>query len=197
MRQFKTEKALTVLTNYPTFYNLSKAFSPNMGAALLANVDKAYSDNSPTLRIISEAYGGDSAIIWIKTQVLAIDFYNGAKKEGDEAAIIEFSKLIVRGYPNIKLTEFALFAARFKLGQYGKFYGGFDPITLGEAFRKFLDYRTMELDKLEKQRTQSEIEARRAVIPDGYTSLSWYQELKERANNGDSFAIDQLKPPMQ
>ena len=54
--------------------------------------------------------------------------------------------MFVRQYHYIKLTEFILFVARFKLGRYGKFYGYFDTITIGEAFRKFLKDRSDELD---------------------------------------------------
>lgn len=125
--------------------------------------------------------------------------YNATKQDGDEKDIIELSKLIVRGYPHIRLTEFALFVARFKLGLYGKFYGAFDPITVGEAFKKFLQQRGHEFEKAERSRNQSKIEESRAIvrdsIPEGYTSLSWYEELKRRAKDGNLEAIEQLKPP--
>lgn len=185
---------------YPTFDALATAFNPSIGSVLLSNIEKTYSDKAPTLAVTSEVYGFDSAVWWVKTQVLSIDMYNATKQDGDDQAIIELSKLIVRGYPHIRLTEFSLFVARFKLGMYGKFYGAFDPITIGEAFNKFLYQRRHELERAERLRIQREIEASREVvrnnIPKGYTSLSWYQELKQRAANGDSFAIEQLKPPI-
>lgn len=184
---------------YPTFDALATAFNPTVGALLLSNIEKVYSDKAPTLAVMSELYGIDSAVWWVKTQVLSVDMYSATKKDGDENDIIELSKLIVRGYPHIRMTEFALFVARFKLGLYGKFYGAFDPITFGEAFKKFLYQRGHEFERAERARNQIGIEdSREAVrdsIPDGYTSLSWYKELQGRARNGDADAIERLTPP--
>ena len=91
-------------------------------------------------------YGDGSSVLWAKTQLLTIDFASATKESADENALNEFSNLFVRQYHYIKLTEFILFVARFKLGRYGKFYGYFDTITIGEAFRKFLKERSDELD---------------------------------------------------
>lgn len=184
---------------YPTFDALATAFNPSIGTLLLSDVEKAYSDKAPTLAVVSQVYGIDSAVWWVKTQIMSVDMYNSTKRDGDENDIIELSKLIVRGYPHVRLTEFALFVARFKLGLYGKFYGAFDPIAVGESFGKFLYQRRHEFERAERMRIQREIEESRAIvrdsIPDGYTSLSWYKELQERAKNGDADAIEELKPP--
>ena len=42
---------------------------------------------------------------------------------------------------------------------------------------------------------QDEIERRRFIPPQGYTSLSWYNELRKRAESGDEEAIKILTPP--
>lgn len=192
---------MQVMQRYPTFDALATAFNPSLGALLLSNIEKVYSDKAPTFAVISEVYGVDSAVWWVKTQIMSIDVYNTTKQDADEKDVIELSKLLVRGYPHIRLTEFALFVARFKLGLYGKFYGAFDPLTVGEAFGKFLYQRRHEFERAERMRTQREIEESRAIvrdsIPDGYTSLSWYKELQERARNGDADAIEGLKSPKQ
>lgn len=200
MRPSGTGSALMqVKQRYPTFDVLATAFNPSIGALLLSNIEKVYSDKAPTFAVVSEVYGIDSAVWWVKTQVMSIDVYNTTKQDADEKDVIELSKLIVRGYPHIRLTEFALFVARFKLGLYGKFYGAFDPLTVSEAFGKFLYQRRHEFERAERMRIQREIEESRAIvrnsIPDGYTSLSWYKELQERARNGDADAIEELKPP--
>lgn len=190
---------MQVRQRYPTFDVLATAFNPSLGALLLSNIEKAYSDKAPTFAVISEVYGIDSAVWWVKTQVMSIDVYNTTKQDADEKDVIELSKLLVRGYPHIRLTEFALFVARFKLGLYGKFYGAFDPLTVGESFGKFLYQRRHEFERAERMRIQREIEESRAIvrdsIPDGYTSLSWYKELQTRAADGDLSAIEELKPP--
>lgn len=42
-------------------------------------------------------------------------------------------------------------------------------------------------------RINREREELKAAIPEGYTSLSWYNELKKRAKNGDPQALEELK----
>lgn len=131
---------------YPTFSQASAAYSTSLQPILLADLDKAYSEKSPTLSDLERMYGDGSSALWAKTQLLTIDFASATKESADENALNEFSNLFVRQYHYIKLTEFILFVARFKLGRYGKFYGYFDTITIGEAFRKFLKDRSDELD---------------------------------------------------
>lgn len=91
-------------------------------------------------------YGVGSSALWVKTQLLTLDFASSTKESADMDTLLEFSQLFVGMYHYIKLAEFLLFIARFKLGQYGKFYGYFDTITIGEAFRKFIRERDCEID---------------------------------------------------
>ncbi|MGN8992097.1 hypothetical protein SAMN05444376_3054 [Bacteroides clarus YIT 12056] len=137
---------------YPTFSQASAAYSTSLQPILLADLDKAYSEKSPTLSDLERMYGDGSSSLWAKTQLLTIDFASATKESADENALNEFSNLFVRQYHYIKLTEFILFVARFKLGRYGKFYGYFDTITIGEAFRKFLKDRSDELDIIIRNR---------------------------------------------
>ncbi|WP_455671679.1 DUF6633 family protein [Phocaeicola sp.] len=137
----------------------------------------------------------DAAILWVKTQILTIDFYNATKKDAEEKAINELSALIAYKYRNMRLTEFIVFVTRFKLGLYGKFYGSFDPIAVGEALGKYEKETTRAYERAERDRLQQEIENRRFTPPEGHSSLSWYQELKKRAQAGDKEAIEALLNP--
>jgi len=47
--------------------------------------------------------------------------------------------------------------------------------------------------KEEQARREQEDEQLKKAIPDGYTSYSWYQELKKRAASGDTSAAEELK----
>lgn len=184
------------MESYPTFEKISVAFSPNIQGLLMENVNKSYSDKSPTIGDLSELYGYDAAILWLKTQILSLDFVSSTKQDADDNAVIEFCKLFVRRYKYIRLTEFILFIGRFKVGQYGRFYGYFDALTIGDAFRnKFLRERSYEDERAERARIQQNIADRTFVPPEGYSSLTWYQELKRRAAEGDEEAIKLLLPP--
>ena len=93
-----------------------------------------------------------------------------------------------------KLSELMLFFARYKAGKYDNSYYSFDTRRIGNAFfKEFLPERQRELDRITKEEEQRKIEERRFTPPEGYSSLSWYNHLKERASKGDQEAIKQLQ----
>lgn len=47
--------------------------------------------------------------------------------------------------------------------------------------------RAQNVARIDKERAEI-----KAAIPEGYTSLSWYNELKARAKNGDPKALEEL-----
>lgn len=149
---------------YPTFSKASAVYSSSLQPMLLADIEKAYSEKSPTLSDLERMYGQGSSALWVKTQLLTLDFASSLKEGGDMDSLAEFSGLFVHQYPHIKLTEFLLFIARFKLGRYGKFYGYFDTITIGEGFRKFLRERSEELDIIIRRRNNREMEAPQPTV---------------------------------
>lgn len=131
---------------------------------LLADIEKAYSDKSPTVSDLERMYGYGASALWVKTQLLTLDFASSTKESADVNALDEFSRLFVGRYHYIKMTEFLLFVARFKLGQYGKFYGYFDTLTVGDAFRKFLRERGEELDIVIRRRNNRVMEEQQTTI---------------------------------
>lgn len=164
----------------------SNAYSSSLSLILLDDLRKAYSDKSPTFTDINSIYGVDTASLWVETQITGLDFTSNTKESGDANAIEEFSTLFVRHYRWVKITEFLLFIARYKLGIYGKFYGYFDVISIGDAFKKFLKDRILELGKLQNEISGNKVISQKyAEIPLGYTSISWYEELQRRAIFGD------------
>ena len=62
-------------------------------------------------------------------------------------------------------------------------------------FREFVKERNIELDRITREKQREDMELRRFTPPEGYTSRSWYMELKRRAAGGDPEAIRQLSPP--
>lgn len=129
-------------------------------------------------------YCEGSSALWVETQLLTLDFASSLKEGSDVDSLSEFSGLFVRQYPYIKLTEFLLFIARFKLGRYGKFYGYFDTITIGEAFRKYLRERSEELDIIIRRRNSLEIfgrqdEVKRDHVPPDYIQVEINRYLKK------------------
>lgn len=135
-----------VRQRYPTFSQAAAAFSCALQPLLLNDLEKVYSEKSPVISDLDRMYSSGSSALWVKTQLLTIDFASSVKEGADMSALEEFSKLFAAQYHYIKLTEFLSFVARFKLGRYGKFYGYFETMTIGEAFRRFLKERSDEID---------------------------------------------------
>lgn len=185
----------SLTTKYSDGNALAIVFNPSAGARLPNNIEKVYESDAPTMGLVSEAYGRNAALDWINIQLHSIDLFTQVKNDLSESARKELAELILSHYGFLKLPEFMLFVARFKLGLYGKFYGSFDPIAFCEAIKKFRSDRNMELERIRLNSLKQETEAREFIPPDGYTSLSWYRELQEMARNGDADAIEQLKPP--
>ncbi len=89
-----------------------------------------------------------------------------------------------------------LFFARYKAGKYDNSFASFDARRIGNAFfKEFIPERNNELDAINRKRVQDEIENRRFIPPKGYSSLTWYNELKRRAESGDEEARKMLISP--
>lgn len=167
-------------------------FHSTTGAKLLTRPEKAYFSDTPTFAVYAQAFGFPSLVLWVKTQLLELDLFTEVKVDADNDTLSGAARLFAHNYGWVKLTEFLLFMARFKLGYYGKFYGYFDPIAIGEAFLSFLKQRSIEIDRLECERKTKQREQQQLQLPEGYTSYTLYQELKERASKGDEKAIKEL-----
>lgn len=187
------EERASLIRKYSTFERLAARFNPDVQSRLINNMEVAYFSNAPSLATLAAVYGWDKAAFWLKVQILSVDRYNGTAKECDFDSAGEAATLFARKYSALKLTEFMLFFARFKLGFYGKFYGAFDPIALGEAFRRFLGHRAREIGEIERHRHHPGDAWFKP--PEGYSSLTWYRELKARAARGDKEAARMLRGP--
>lgn len=171
-----------VRQRYPTFSQVAAAFSSSLQPLLLNDLEKVYSEKSPVISDLDRMYSPGSSALWVKTQLLTIDFASSVKEGADMSVLEEFSKLFAAQYHYIKLTEFLSFVARFKLGRYGKFYGYFDTMTIGEAFRRFLKERSDELDTVIRRRIHPEADVeveRNHEMPDYLKRIpSWERKKK-------------------
>lgn len=158
----------------------------------MSDIEDAYFSDTPTFAVYAEAFGLDNLIHWIKAQLLALDFFTELKIGADINSLQSAAEMFARNYGGLKITEFLLFMARFKLGYYGKMYGYYDPIAIGEALRTFLKQRAAEVARIESERANKEREKNRLKLPKGYTSYTLYKTLKSLAEKGDKKAIKEL-----
>lgn len=181
------------LTVYQNRSDVEMSYSPNNWAYTVASPEKAYTANCPTLLLYDRLYGENSSYRWIKIQVLALFGSSSNKEKGVADGISIFTSSFAAQLGGYKLSELMLFFARYKAGRYDNSYSSFDSRRIGNAFfKEFIPERNMELDKINREKVQQEIEQRRFTPPQGYSSYSWYLELRKRAANGDVNAMKEL-----
>lgn len=188
----KPEKA-AYLTKWKSHSDIERQFSPSNWGYAISNPAKAYMAECPTMLDYGKLYGTHYPADWIYLQVLALYGASGNKEKGVADGIKLFAQSFAQEVKNFKLSELMLFFARYKAGKYDNSFASFDAKRIGNAFfSEFIKERNRELDRITREQTQAEIEQRRFTPPQGHTSFSWYQELKRRANEGDTEAIQIL-----
>lgn len=178
------------LKRWKSHSDIERQFSPSNWSYTIANVEKAYKADCPTLCDYEKLYGEGVSSEWIRLQILALYGSSSCKDIGIADGIKLFASSFAYEVQNFKLSELMLFFARYKAGKYDNSYNSFDTKRIGNAFfSDFLKERSFELDKIFRKEQQEEIEKRKFIPPSGYNSLSWYKELKKRASEGEIEAI--------
>ena len=181
------------LTKWKNPSDVERQFSSNNWGYALSNPDKAYLAECPTLVSYEKVYGEGVSAAWIALQVITLYGASNCKDVGIADGIKLFAQAFAQEVKTYKLSELMLFFARYKAGRYDNSYASFDAKRIGNAFfHEFVKERNNELDRITRQQNQQEIEERSFTPPKGYSSYSWYQELKRRASKGDSEAIKLL-----
>lgn len=159
----------------------------------MGNPDRAYLADCPTLLHYDKTYGEGVGASWIYGQVLALFGASSCKDEGMAKGIWLFAESFANEAKGYKLSELMLFFARYHAGKYDGSYTSFDTKRIGNCFfNHFVKERNFELEKIHRDECQKEMEERRFTPPESYTSWSWYQELKKRAELGDIRAKEAL-----
>nr|WP_302830087.1 hypothetical protein [uncultured Bacteroides sp.] len=162
------------------------SYSPTFWGYTMSKPERAYFAQCPTLRKFDELYGDGSASDWIYIQVVAL--YGASSNKDKELAksISIFSEAFAAETKQYKLSELMLFFGRYKAGRYDNSFQTFDTKRIGNAFfHEFLPQRSKEIGMFSQWKEEEESLKRRElpegyVIPEGFNSLTWYQERKRR-----------------
>lgn len=176
---------------------IDRIYTPTKWGYVSANIEKSYTADCPTLAAVSQAYGQEYAVLWLTAQITALYAASPNKDKGMVDGIPIFCQTFLAEAKFYKLTELMLFFSRYKSGRYDASFSTFDTRRIGVAFREFLKERNYELDRIRREREAERRAKNRLNIPDGYTSLSWYQETKRRAAEGDEEARKALVYPFE
>lgn len=157
------------------------------------NAERAYFAVSPTLMEYDSIHGEKSGERWILLQIMALFGASSSSDKGIIDGLPIFAANFAASVKVFKLSELMLFFARYKAGRYDDSYSAFDARRIGHAFfYEFLQERRLEISRFQRERDKQKCEDMRFVPPEGYTSLSWYLELKKRAKAGDAEAVKLL-----
>lgn len=149
------------LTDKATFLrNVGTAHQRRFGG----DVRDAVMGDYATLDELNDCLGDNTAQQWLAEQVADLSAFSGAKNlSGNQ--VDQVSRLIAQEYHDLKYSEVALFFHRFKCGDYGKFYGGADPLDVMVAFKEYSSHlkekRWKFLQEEEEARLEAEEEKRR------------------------------------
>lgn len=113
--------------------------------------ERAIMCDAPTMTVLEEAYGKNAAAVWLVEQLTDLALYAGVKDKMDTRQYEQLATIIVNEFGYLKATELMLFFYRYKSGNYGKFYGSVDPITIMTALRdQFIVERNKVIEDAEK-----------------------------------------------
>lgn len=152
------------------------AMSPKVHAAYGADIDHAIMCDAPMLCTLDAAYGDGSAVLWLMKHLFALGEYAGVRDKMDDWQTEELAKIIRTEYGNLKTSEMCLFFYRYKVGRYGQFYGGVDPIRITQGLSKYCEERCRILAKQDAEQRNAERAAHRECT----ITYQQYLELKRK-----------------
>ena len=193
-----TEGSLTKawLAKWKDRSDIIRSFSPAHWGYTAQNPERAYTAGCPTLLQLDAVYGEGSSGYWVETMVTGLFGASSSREKGNADGIHVFCEAFAAQVKGFKMSELMLFFARYKAGRYDNSYASFDARRIGNAFfKEFVKERNSELDTISRNAEQERIENRRFTPPEGYSSLSWYLEVKRRAESGDEKAARMLDSP--
>lgn len=134
--------------------------------------DRMITGNAPTLTIAIAAYKEAAVFDWLNSLVLDYSIYCGMEGKVNAYQIDSISQAIVQNYSHLKATEIMLFFSMMKGGvlrdKHGddcaKMYGVFSGQAIMAAMKVFMEYRAVEIDKLERNTHKETFEAANAMF---------------------------------
>lgn len=161
-----------------------KTFTPDLQLVAAQHMERTYFGTAPTLSILVEGYGKQTAIVWICIQVENINNFAGVKEKMSVARQKELAELFLAEYPQLKVSELLLFFHRLKCGRYGRFYGMVDALFITSALLAFMDERKADINRIKASRKKTEDNSKPSQ--GGGITYNEYLELKKRKeqNNG-------------
>lgn len=181
----KQQKVADMCKRYGPAGQFLKLFTPDLQIATARNEARAYLGSAPSLEVIAEGYGWQTAIVWLCIQIENLNNFTGVREKMPVARQKDLAALILAEYPNLKASEILLFFHRLKCGRYGRFYRMVDALFITSSLLQFTEQRHTELIRYKEEQARFEKEAAPPADTGKYVTREEYLEqkrLKEKSN---------------
>lgn len=164
----------------PTAERFLSVFNPTTQVRYTACLDKVYEGNTPSIGLVRQTYGANTAEAWVEIQLNELSEFAGCKGKLDNDQTEQTARMILQTYGHLTIAQLMLFFQKFKRCEYGKFYGAVDPMVIMGALSDFANevgdeihqrrQAKEQIAKAEQERlNELEKESYRHRIPGGFT----------------------------
>lgn len=143
------------------------AFNPGLQGDICGDAEMCFFGGAPTLAQLNATYGSQTAAMWLIPQLYNLSEYCGCKEKLQGRPLEECASVIAAEFRYLSVSELMLFFHRFKSGRYGRFYGSVDPLVITTSLRDFLEERSIEYERHERE------EFGRKINQDAKDAVSW------------------------
>lgn len=174
-------KTTLVLEKYGSRDEFLVTMNPDAQIYAARHQDRAFFGEAPTLATLKAAYGPNTPTMWLLPQILDLVLYCNSKGTLSDRQAHFLAEAIANDYYYLKVSEFLLFFYRFKLGNYGNFYGVVDPMLITIALEKFIKERNDVIIRREQEeaKTQQAKFSEDAITPQEYCRRAGFPQFTD------------------
>lgn len=146
-------------------------------------IEKAVSAKAPTFHDVSNMFGDDSMLFWLRYHIAKTFLFLGIYDQASKFQVQETAELIMQHeiYGQFTLSEFLCFLQRFKQGRYDKIYNANhpNPQEFLRCLQPFWNDLCHERGRAEERERQEKISEERRQQT-SHEDLQRIDEIKER-----------------
>ena len=183
------------MTKYPDPAQFILDYNPDLQFKIVrcnaAHADLALNLEIPSLGLLASTYGDETPLEWLKIQFGTLNDFAEVSTKIAKTQLEELAAIFLSEYYYINAAEICFFIARFKSGQYGRFYGAIDPMKITSAMLEYTSERRRGIERHERE--QYRIQRQKEIEERGNNSISYAEYLeqeKKLVENGDKDAIE-------
>lgn len=115
--------------SYPSYKDFAQAFNPDKQSDFVSDERKSIMGEYSGLELLDKAYGDGTASKWLVPHLADLNKFSGSKNMDDHQTKA-LAKMISTEFHDMKISVMMMFFYCFKRGDFGKFFGKVDPMTI-------------------------------------------------------------------